>query len=117
MSDSPRPPGSVLSYYESFDEQARLSSAWGQVELLRTQEILKRHLPPAPARVLDVGGAAGRYSLWLARQGYEAHLVDPVPRLVEQAREAVFEILRRLEAEPSLLGASPHLLCISRRPA
>jgi ubiquinone/menaquinone biosynthesis C-methylase UbiE len=88
MSEAPRPPGSVLSYYESFDERERLSSAWGQIELLRTQEILKRHLPPAPARVLDVGGAAGRYSLWLAREGYEAHLVDPVPRLVEQAREA-----------------------------
>lgn len=88
MRDAPRPPVTVLSYYESFDEKERLSSAWGQIELLRTQEILKRYLPPAPARVLDVGGAAGRYSIWLAREGYEPHLVDPVPRLVEQAREA-----------------------------
>jgi SAM-dependent methyltransferase len=88
MSDAPRPPRTVLSYYESFEEKERLSSAWGQIELLRTREVLKRYLPPPPARVLDVGGAAGRYSLWLAREGYEAHLVDPVPRHVEQAREA-----------------------------
>jgi ubiquinone/menaquinone biosynthesis C-methylase UbiE len=41
-----------------------------------------------PAVVLDVGGAAGRYSCWLAQQGYEVHLVDPVPLHVDQARAA-----------------------------
>jgi SAM-dependent methyltransferase len=35
--------------------------------------------------VLDVGGAGGAYSLWLADAGYTVHLVDPVPRLVAEA--------------------------------
>ncbi len=35
--------------------------------------------------VLDVGGAAGAYALWLASAGYEVHLIDPVPRLVSEA--------------------------------
>jgi ubiquinone/menaquinone biosynthesis C-methylase UbiE len=35
--------------------------------------------------VLDVGGAAGAYALWLASMGYDVHLVDPVPRLVGEA--------------------------------
>jgi hypothetical protein len=43
-------------------------------------------LPAAPARIVDVGGAAGAYSLWLAAQGYEVHLVDASARLVEEAR-------------------------------
>src|SRR5439155_18060159 len=43
-------------------------------------------LPPAPARIVDVGGAAGAYSLWLAERGYQVHLVDASPRLVDEAR-------------------------------
>ena len=45
-------------------------------------------LPPPPATVVDVGGAAGAYSFWLADQGYDVHLVDASPRLVEEARVA-----------------------------
>jgi 2-polyprenyl-3-methyl-5-hydroxy-6-metoxy-1,4-benzoquinol methylase len=36
--------------------------------------------------VLDVGGAAGVYSLWLASLGHEVHLVDASGRLVEEAK-------------------------------
>lgn len=58
------------------------------MEELRTTELLARWLPPSPAVVLDVGGAAGRYALPLAAAGYEVHLIDPVPLHVEQAHEA-----------------------------
>jgi SAM-dependent methyltransferase len=44
------------------------------------------HLAKPPGTVLDVGGAAGVYSAWLGSLGYETHLVDPVPRHVDQAR-------------------------------
>jgi ubiquinone/menaquinone biosynthesis C-methylase UbiE len=50
--------------------------------------LIERYLPPAPVVVLDVGGAAGRYACWLAKAGYDVHLVDPVPRHVEQAKAA-----------------------------
>jgi ubiquinone/menaquinone biosynthesis C-methylase UbiE len=43
-------------------------------------------LPAPHARIVDIGGAAGAYSLWLAERGYEVHLVDTSPRLVDQAR-------------------------------
>jgi SAM-dependent methyltransferase len=36
--------------------------------------------------VLDVGGAAGAYALWLAGSGYRVHLLDVVHRLVALAR-------------------------------
>ena len=62
MEQPPRVPEAVRAYYESFDEQERLSGGLGALELARTQEILLRRLPSPPARILDVGGAAGRYA-------------------------------------------------------
>jgi ubiquinone/menaquinone biosynthesis C-methylase UbiE len=79
---------SVMSYYSSYDEQDRLAGGWGQVEYVRTQSILRRYLQTPPAVVLDVGGAAGRYACWLAREGYQVHLVDPVPLHIQQAQAA-----------------------------
>jgi ubiquinone/menaquinone biosynthesis C-methylase UbiE len=86
--DVPGDLGTIVSFYTAADERARLASGTGPFEFARTQEILKRYLPPPPAVVIDAGGAAGPYSLWLAAEGYEAHLVDPVPSHVEQARQA-----------------------------
>ena len=44
--------------------------------------------PILHATCLAVGGAAGRYASWLAKGGYEVHLVDPVPVHVQQAQAA-----------------------------
>lgn len=80
----------ILDYYTTTrDEAARLvDAADGRLEMLRTQELLRRHLPPAPADVLDVGGGTGAHSRWLAADGYRVRLVDPVPHHVEAAQEA-----------------------------
>lgn len=76
----------ILSHYESFDESSRLSIETGRLELDRSRDILERHLPAAPAVVLDIGGGPGVYAIWLARRGYTVRLLDPVPRHVEAAR-------------------------------
>jgi ubiquinone/menaquinone biosynthesis C-methylase UbiE len=78
----------MLEHYSKVNEAERLAAGVGELERLRTQDVLKRHLPKAPARILDVGGAAGVHALWLARDGYEVHLSDPVAKHVEQAKEA-----------------------------
>ncbi|RKN34972.1 class I SAM-dependent methyltransferase [Streptomyces hoynatensis] len=75
-------------YTDTITEADRLtSSADGRLELLRTQELLRRYLPEPPARILDVGGGPGVHARWLIEDGYTVHLVDPVPRHVEQARQ------------------------------
>jgi SAM-dependent methyltransferase len=84
----PRPPDEVLGYYALGGERGRLDEAYFPLERERTRELVRRHLAPPPGVVLDVGGAAGAYALWLAEGGYEVHLVDPVPLHVEQAAEA-----------------------------
>jgi len=78
----------IIRHYTEADEASRLRTGWFQLEQARTRELILRHLPPAPARVIDVGGGAGAYACWLASLGYEVHLIDPVPRHVDQARAA-----------------------------
>ncbi len=74
-------------YYGRGAEFGRLESNYGSLELLRTQEILQRFLPDPPATIYDIGGGPGIYSAWLARLGYEVHLVDLTPLHVQQAQE------------------------------
>lgn len=79
--------GEILGYYARGGEDARLvQDAEGLLEQARTEELLQRFLPPPPELVLDVGGGTGRYAAWLAAQGYEVHLIDPVPLHIEQAQ-------------------------------
>ncbi|SNX64955.1 methyltransferase family protein [Streptomyces sp. TLI_55] len=78
----------ILAYYARGKEDARLREGGapaGRLEFWRTQDVLRRLLPAAPARVLDVGGGSGVHAEWLAADGHEVHLVDPVPLHVAQA--------------------------------
>lgn len=75
----------ILAYYGRGEEDARLRQGSGRLELWRTQDVLRRLMPTAPARVLDVGGGSGIHAEWLAGDGYEVELVDPVLLHVEQA--------------------------------
>lgn len=76
----------IILHYTSVPEDTRLSQHWGQLEFARTQELVLRHLPAAPGRILDIGGGSGAYAAWLGSLGYETHLVDLVPVHVERAR-------------------------------
>lgn len=79
----------MLAHYEQGIEHDRLlRGGAGRLEYLRTTELLARHLPTAPATVLDVGGGTGAYAFALAQDGYSVHLVDPVPLHVERASAA-----------------------------
>ncbi|MGW0840679.1 class I SAM-dependent methyltransferase [Streptomyces sp. NPDC002787] len=75
----------ILAYYERGGEEVRLRQGAGRLEFWRTQDILRRLLPKAPARVLDVGGGTGIHAEWLAGDGYEVEVVDPVPTHVERS--------------------------------
>jgi SAM-dependent methyltransferase len=75
----------IQAHYDAGTEQPRLT-AQPSLELVRSQELLERYLPPPPASVLDVGGGPGIYAGWLAGLGYTVRLVDPVERHVAEAR-------------------------------
>ncbi len=89
MNATPRIEQEITAYYEGRRaERDRLREDTGWIEFERTCELIGRHLPEGSLRILDVGGAAGIYAEWLADNGHNVHLVDPVPAHVEQAREA-----------------------------
>jgi SAM-dependent methyltransferase len=88
----PSLPPEMLEHYRQADESQRLfERSVGELERVRTQDILRRNLPPAGAVIFDIGGAAGVHALWLAERGYSVHLFDPVPGHVEQALAASSE--------------------------
>ncbi|MEV6956560.1 class I SAM-dependent methyltransferase [Streptomyces sp. NPDC051183] len=86
MPSNPAVRPEIIDFYTRSDEAARLrATATGALEYTRTRELLRRHLPPTPARVLDVGGGPGTHARWLAEDGYTVHVVDPVSKHVAQA--------------------------------
>jgi len=84
MDDQP-----IAAHYELGLERDRLfRGGEPRLELTRTLELLERFLPPAPARLIDVGGGPGAYAAIWARQGYDVHLYDLLDLHVQQARQA-----------------------------
>jgi ubiquinone/menaquinone biosynthesis C-methylase UbiE len=75
----------IAEFYHRTSEETRLEEGAFQLEEARTRELILRFAPEPPATVLDIGGAAGAYSLWLAERGYSVHLIDATPRLVAEA--------------------------------
>src|SRR4051812_42432592 len=88
MKETPRPkiPEEITRYYQEVAEEGRLATGPSQLEFARTKEVVLQYLSPPSGTILDVGGASGAYALWLAERGYQVHLIDAVPRLVEEAR-------------------------------
>jgi SAM-dependent methyltransferase len=78
-------PAEMLAHYRTADEGSRITSGYGQLELLRTQEIVRRRLPDGPLKVLDVGGGTGVHAAWLAADGHQVRLFDVVPEHVASA--------------------------------
>ncbi|UPW00681.1 class I SAM-dependent methyltransferase [Halorussus gelatinilyticus] len=107
-------------YYDEFGEGEweRLDrDPVTRMEFENTTDYLAEYLPEAearaaeaarddaadadPVRVLDAGGAAGRYACWLAERGYDVTLVDLSAAQVELAREKAAErgVAERVTAE------------------
>ena len=82
----PEPAPEIRRHYESeIVEADRLARGAGRLELVRTQEIIRRHVPGPPLEVLDVGRGAGVHAV-LADDGHSVQVIDPMPSHVDQAR-------------------------------
>ena len=83
---SPVPP-EMFEHYSTGYEAQRLQEGMSRIELVRSQEIIMHYIPKPPAIVFDIGGGPGVYAFWLAKQGFEVHLIDVNPLHIEQARQ------------------------------
>lgn len=69
-----------------------------RMEFAVTMRALHEYLPPASAKVLDVGGGPGRYAIALAQLGYEVTLFDLSHSCLELAKQ------KAQEAEAKIAG-------------
>lgn len=67
----------INSYYESYNEEGRLTSRHGSVEFFTTMKFIHDCLRPG-MRVCEVGAGTGRYTLALAKEGYEVSAIELV---------------------------------------
>lgn len=66
-------------HYNKFNEDKRLTRRHGQVEYRTTMEYIRRYLQDRPeAKILDVGAGTGRYSIALAKMGFDVTAVELV---------------------------------------
>ena len=59
-----------------------------RLEFDTTMHFLKKHLPPT-GLVLDAGGGPGRYTIEVAKMGYDVVLLDLTPKLLQIAKRQI----------------------------
>jgi 2-polyprenyl-3-methyl-5-hydroxy-6-metoxy-1,4-benzoquinol methylase len=75
---------SVIEYYtNNHNEAMRHNDPFGIIQELRTKELISRYLNDSAMSVLDVGGATGVYSFFLADLGHKVSMLDIVPNHIE----------------------------------
>ncbi|MGN7760543.1 class I SAM-dependent methyltransferase [Paenibacillus sp. 22594] len=73
----------IIDYYSNYDEWGRLDRE--PLEFRVNWHFIKNSLPPTGI-VLDNGAGPGKYSMELAKLGYDVTLTDLTPRLVDIAK-------------------------------
>ena len=74
-------------YYNNYDEERRLLYRHGQVEYLTTMKYIKACLEGiSTPRILEVGAGTGRYSVTLAKQGFQVTAVELIEHNLEILR-------------------------------
>jgi SAM-dependent methyltransferase len=92
----------AASYDEPADHGLRdrdVRAAW--------RELLVGALPPAPARVADLGCGTATLSLLLAEEGYAVDGVDFSPEMVRRARDKAGDVARFVEGDAAAPPLEP----------
>ncbi|MCI4062082.1 methyltransferase domain-containing protein [Micromonospora sp. R77] len=95
---------------------------WGRLRYAQAEANLARHLPAAPARILDLAGGDGADAVRLAGLGHHVTIVDNTPGMLAAARSRFAEAgladrVRLVEADvtatPAHLGGDAYdvVLC------
>ncbi|MCD6515259.1 MAG: class I SAM-dependent methyltransferase [Candidatus Odinarchaeota archaeon] len=81
----------VKSWYREkaqYEWERLQQDPYHQLEFIITFHFLKKYLPKT-GLVLDAGGGPGRYTIELAKRGYDVILLDLVPELLKIAKEQI----------------------------
>ncbi len=64
------------NYYANYDEEGRLLSKHGQVEYRTTMKYIHEMIGQGKKKILEVGAGTGRYSIALAKEGFEVDALE-----------------------------------------
>jgi len=74
-------------FYSQYDEDIRLiNSRQGQLEYATTMHYVKKYLKPN-SKIIEIGAGTGRYSISLAKNGYDVTAVELVDKNIEILKE------------------------------
>lgn len=66
-------------YYNKFNEDKRLTRRHGKVEFITSMHYIHKYLAGMEnAKILDIGAGTGRYSIALAKEGYDVTAIELV---------------------------------------
>ena len=75
-------------YYNKFNEDKRLNTRHGQVEFITSLKYIHEYLKGKDnPKILDVGAGTGRYSIELAKEGYDVTAVELVQHNAGRIRQ------------------------------
>ncbi|MGH4123514.1 MAG: class I SAM-dependent methyltransferase [Clostridium sp.] len=78
---------SILEYYESYEEEARLiKDNAHKIEFITTMHYLDKVVKPG-SKILEVGAGTGRYSFCLAEKGHSVTALDITPKHIAIMKE------------------------------
>ena len=78
----------LTEHYESHDEEGRLLSKHGSVEYITTQKYIHDYAKAINAKsILEVGAGTGRYSVSLAKDGFDVTAVELVEHNLDILRQ------------------------------
>lgn len=99
----------VSGFYSGIDEDSRLSrSRHGQLEYATTMHYIQRHAE-AGSKILEIGAGTGRYSIALAKTGYDVTALELVEHnlAILQQKSAGLANLRALQGDALDLSSFP----------
>jgi ubiquinone/menaquinone biosynthesis C-methylase UbiE len=75
------------NFYNKASEETRLEKGMGIFEFERIKELIQLHLSNPTSTIIDVGGGTGKYAEWLAKNGHQVHLIEPVLKHIKLAEK------------------------------
>lgn len=82
-------------YDNQYEEWDRLDRH--EIEFEITKRYLDKYITKPESKIFDIGGGPGRYSIYLAQQGYKVTLLDLSGKNIEVAKEKSGEVGIALE--------------------
>ena len=81
----------LITYYNKFNEDKRLNTRHGKVEFITSMKYILKYLKNIEnPKIIDIGAGTGKYSIYLAEQGYDVTAVELIKhnlRIIEKNKK------------------------------